>query len=335
MQAGVLPTILPILGIKPFDEKRELFRQFNSAFAGHYRSANEYEGRPLSVVVALDGDGWRRPLAEVLKSIECEVRSPGKASSAQLKPLPFTDFHTTTRRASDRVGTLLTTAPERSFELSLRTPEFGTFRLWCGSIARRATVVTVRLSPDGSLDVTQNLLRIPGWEYTDEIVPHVAYGKLLRQLQIGQKLFQSGGMLRALAGDVPEDETKWLWRDLLYAKWSDPILSCMAYHAWRAASEHGDPNVRAEATWLLPETARNLRRYFGNLADAQVVYATEFTDQRAQIMGLLIKEEAIPVLSVNARRLAEFAEEQGNPLATVARVSRKLLADQVWTGYMS
>jgi hypothetical protein len=35
-------------------------------------------------------------------------------------------------------------------------------------------------------------LTIPGWDYGNEKVPEIPYGRLLRQLQLGEKFFQSG-----------------------------------------------------------------------------------------------------------------------------------------------
>src|SRR2546428_13478882 len=102
----------------------------------------------------------------------------------------------------------------------------------------------MRVHPDGSLDLAQNILPLPGVP-NDMPVPQPTYGRMLRDLQIGQKLFQSG-QLAEYADRGPFDSLG----ELFYAKWTDPILSCMAYFAWQQAIASHQPGAPAGAGLL-------------------------------------------------------------------------------------
>src|SRR5262249_51653507 len=56
IRAAVLPTMLAIIGIKPFDTTGQLVDQFRGLV--QVRDPGEFGWRPLSLVVAIDGDRW-------------------------------------------------------------------------------------------------------------------------------------------------------------------------------------------------------------------------------------------------------------------------------------
>jgi len=129
------------------------------------------------------------------------------------------------------------------------------------------------------------------------------------------------------------DETATL---LLYAKWTDPILGCMAYFTRLRGAETGQDGEQESAEplendWVMHDAARNLNHYFGELADARVIYGLANSDQQEAILTELVMRNRVPVLAEGARRLAAFAEAQGLANSLVAQVARRLPIDQVWT----
>ena len=56
LQANILPTMLAVLGIKPFDEFHDFARQFDAVVEP--RSPAEFGSRVLSLVIAIEGATW-------------------------------------------------------------------------------------------------------------------------------------------------------------------------------------------------------------------------------------------------------------------------------------
>jgi hypothetical protein len=324
MQAGVLNTMLPIIGVKPFDVKNELFHQFSGQIL--MLNPEEFDLRPLSVVVAVDGSQWSAPVEQVLQSLTCCLVPAGEAGSPQpLALIPLRQRGVrgggTTGPGLERVAVAITKAPDAPTWLEFSTPHFGSYRLAVGALDRRATVITLLLRSDGVLDITQNLLRLPGREdlYRQELAPHVPYGRMLRELQLGQQLYKSDEMLELRRSD--------LGMELVYAKWTDPVLGCMAFYAWRGEALRSG---RAEE-YLYRHTAKNLNRFFPGLPDSRVIYGQVFEKKREEVYAQLLKEGALPVLAESTRLLAAWAEEKDDKDAAVVKAARRVKLGQPWT----
>ena len=303
IQAGVLQTMLPILGIKAFDTTGELFHRFDSLVP--YLDPSDYRPRPMSIVVAVDGNRWEVPWTDILASIRCDTEYDGELQEFRLQAIP-----------NGRIGLAVGTAPGTSFLVRIESPHLGSVRASVGSVAERATVVSLAVRPDGSFDFAQNVLRIPGVEY-QEPVPRVQYGRMVRQMQLGQKLYESGELVEQWSNG---DE----FRELFEAKWTDPILSCMAYYAWIDAGRPdgvGDPQ----------QVVDNLVEYFPDLPDTQVVYGLEHEDKREQIFSELLDGHALPVLARTSRQLASYAEARGRTDDPIVSLTRRIAANQPWS----
>jgi hypothetical protein len=329
MQAGILQTMLPILGVKPFDLENKLFRAFDGLVQP--RDPNTMGLRTLSLVLAVDGDQWPVSPRQVLESVHCS--SMQQSLNGDIRTIvPRLDFLSRPSLSGsqatggsfglERVALVVMEAPPNPFSIDFSSPYVGNFRLMSAAIPNRATVVTLTLTPDGDIEITQNLLRFPERDdlYREELRPHVSYGRMLRQLQLGQQLFASGELipsLRHVEGGV----------ELLYAKWTDPVLSCMAYlDLKRDTAERV-----SERAWILQETARNLKRFFGELPDSRVIYAEEFPEQRGEVLAELIADNSVPLLAENARRLARFAEEHGVAALPIVDIARRIPVGQIWS----
>jgi len=149
MQSAAVDTLLPIIGVEPFDETGELFSQFEGLVPSWIRSTSTSppvdRGRHR-------GNRWPTGIDELVASVSGRYRlfSGGELT---LAPLP-----------SDSEGRILVgfeTAPASSFEVEVSSPHFGQIALTAASQAGRVTVVAVTIRTDGRLGISQNLLRIP------------------------------------------------------------------------------------------------------------------------------------------------------------------------------
>jgi hypothetical protein len=319
MQSAVLDTMLPIIGVKPFDSTGDLFSQFSGLVP--VLDPADFADRPLSVVVAVEGVRWPSPVEEVLASTSCECRRHDPAGDAvvnvALDPLPSA--------VGRRVAIGFTTAPAASFTVTVSSPHFGRIELAAASIPGRITVVTITLSPEGTLGLSQNLLRIPGRSYPEPVAA-VPYGRMLRELQLGQKLYESGELV-ATGDTVDAGEL----RELLHAKWTDPVLGCMAYYAWTDAVRLGLPQQQGVALSKTGITAYNLQAFFPALPDTLVIAGLDRPDQADALYRQLLALDQVPILARSARELARFARGVGLPDRRVVRWADRLNPGTAWT----
>jgi hypothetical protein len=319
MQSAVLDTLLPIIGVKPFDLAGEFFSQFTGLVP--VVDPATFGNRPVSVVVAVDGARWPWPVEEVIAATSCEFRRHDPAGDVvvpvALSPLPAA--------VGRRVAIGVDAAPAASFTVSVSAPHFGRIELATASIAGRVTVVTVTLSPDGGLALSQNLLRIPGRAYP-EPVPSMPYGRMLRELQLGQKLYENGELI--VVGDTVDTGEL---RELLHAKWTDPVLGCMAYYAWTDAVRLGLPELQGVALTNTGITAHNLQEFFPELPDTLVIAGLERPAEADALYRRLLALDQAPILARSARELARFARKAGQPDHRVVRWADRLEPRTAWT----
>ncbi len=343
IQAGLLQTMLPLIGVKPFDTRNEILGQFTNLVAP--RDPKLFQMHPLSVVIALDGNKWgETPAADVLQRIRCRTEvhthayepatdagfSFAPIQELQLEPLARATLRDDLAALPEgggfgRIRLAVSSAPAPSFMLVISSPELGNFSLACAAIDGRATVVSVTFRPDGSVDVSQNILRLPNRPdlYTQELVPDLPYGRMVRELQLGQQLYRSGELVeQKFSGSLSKALT-----NLLYAKWTDPILSCMGFLAWQ---RYDQTPSHSEVLPLLRETATNLERYFSGLPDTWIVYGLAFPEERVVVFDSLLRWDRVPVLAESVRILAGYAEEAGRPDAPVVLFARRMSVGQSW-----
>jgi hypothetical protein len=313
LEGAVLPTLLAIVGIAPFDAGREIARRLGRVVP---RSDPGQAGeRPVSVVVALDGDDWPAGVDGVLDGVRCALEpSRGHPHPVELRPLDGPPE----RYGRLRVG--VAPAPGPSFFVRLDSAELGTVRLASAAVERRVTVAGFAFAGDGSLEISHNLLRFPGREYPEAPVPRIDRARLIRELQLAQQLYASGELLLA---------RRRLVDDLLRAKWTDPLLSCMAFFAARDAEAAGEGDRVPDAD--LETAACNLVRYFGAVSDSRVVYALTFPDTAEESLGRILEAGDVPLLRRSALALAEHARARGVVGAGVLETVRRLAPDSIWS----
>lgn len=315
-QAGVVETVLPIIGIKPFDLAGELFGQFDQVVPR--ADPAEYGDRPVSVVVAIDGDDWPVAPAEVASSVSVRVTDHDGTAVVQAAPVAL--GHPTEGFA--RIALALAPSPAGSFAVVIESPFVGALTLAAASHHARATVVTAQFGSDGTNALSQNVLRLPGRHY-DEPRPDVPFGVMLRQLQLGQQLYRSGEFAAAFQYRPGLEGLL----EMLGGKWTDPILGCMAYFAWQDAIERGeDPGI---GTYFGAQVGDNLQHWFGDLPDSAVVHALASAPDTGLALDALLDRDALPVLARAARILAAHATARGRDAAVVDAVRRT--SDVTWT----
>jgi hypothetical protein len=298
MQGAVLPTLLPLLGLKAYDRGNTFLRKYNDVIPSAQGD--------LALVIALDGE-WGKPARDLFSGFRV-IASPGFGAPNVVPALSLVPLR---RPGFERIA--FVTSPPFNRSYILRIDGVGmSIQLAVGHLPKRATVIGVVLRPDGSFDVSNNILRIPGNKY-DEPVPvrPDEEAKLVRALQIGQKLY-SADELAAFRED-PRLGKNYVIRDGLLAKWLDPILGCMTYYAGR-----GDKRV----TWMLDEAAPNLRKYFGELADARLIAQLHGIEAKTGLGG------AIPVLAESVRLAAKLGIRDSDVMADLAR---RITPGQPWT----
>jgi Caspase domain len=317
MQAGVLLTTLAVVGIKPFAVTGGLFSRF-SHFVQPLHAAM-FRDRPLRVVIAVEGDDWPAPVTAVRDSLRCEaVTGEGARQTIELQPLQPGEG------GWARIVQGTAPAPDASFRVVLSSPFTGSIELAAAALPQRVTVIGLVLYPDGDLSVVQHLLRIPGRGYP-EPVPDVPYGRMLRELVLGQRLFESGELIERGAA-LPDTAAL---RDLLQAKWTDPIVGCMAYYAWNDADRRGLPAAQGVAPSNTAITAGNLLMYFPELPDAQLIGALRSPPMVP--LEPLLEGNALPVLARSCRELALAAEARGVRGIDAARWASRVSPGSPWT----
>jgi len=348
MQAAILDTTLAIVGVKPFDTRRELFGRFHGLV--ELRDPTELGGRPLSLVVAVDGDGWVEPPPQILEAMECRVAArPGDLSDAApraVAPLPGTRLGGATEDGPgaygfERVGVVLAAPPAPNYAVRLESPVVGTIDLVAAALDDRATVLVLLLRPDGSTRVAQYLFRLPALrDAADFPFRGVSYGTYVRQLVLGQRLYEGGELLaRGLeeievgqdGGDNERLRQLRILRDMLYGGWTDPLLSAMAFYAWERGRVDGLEEGADPGDEPMRRIAEKLWEHFGGVPDSRIVHAAAHPDRRDDLFAELLERDEVPLLAESARRLGRFAEGVGRGDAAVADVARRISGGGVWS----
>lgn len=328
LQGGLRDIMLPMIGVKPFDEHDHFF--------GHFRDLVEKAppnptGNPwLSVVVAVDGDGWSVDPLQVLESVHLEVHNTFEESKAQSMPLhrlrrsTLRDYPSS-GPALQRIRLGLLPARLNSGRLVIRSELFGDFELAIAAGAQRVTVITLTLQPDGRLAISQSLMPFPGKAqlYIDRGEPHTdpSVSRLVKNVRITQDLYRSSDLATASWGLLDE---------IAYTKWLELSASCLAFYAWQERlQQEGQDNSDAREKWLL--IADNLHHYFSDLPDPEVIFGQAYPDQSEAVYTRLLEADQVPILAESARRLALYAEQRDFNQAAVVRWARRIPAGQMWS----
>ncbi|WP_147451034.1 caspase family protein [Corallococcus llansteffanensis] len=321
MQAAVLPTLLPLIALKSFDRNNTFLRRkpelINSWALAHRGQS------PFAVMVALDGD-WKRDPSMLLRRIRVlpcdgfEGHANGSGLKLKLLPGPNTLMGSPGAPGTgfDRIGMLLARGTS-SFSIQIHAGALGTLQVACAGQPQRLTVISLTLRPDGTFDLSQNLLRIPDVTYQEPVLD-LPYPRLVRALQLGQQLYASGELLDT--GRCNDH-----LRELLDAKWVDPLLGCMAYLAEHRRASN-DPAWQDQQH----AAARNLQTYFGDLPDVRLIQSLDSGHfDGASWEGS--HSPAIPVLADSLRELVRLGSDTWPLVGKYEHLLRRIQPHQPWT----
>jgi hypothetical protein len=323
MQGALLATILPLVAIKPFDFGNQVFHRFDNLVP--QRNPGEFAFRPLSIVLAVDGDGWNAPVSEILAGVRCAMITA--AGVRELAPDPPLPSGSAAGPGFERLFRAIAPAPLGPFQITVSGERLGAYTLASVGLPFRASVVTASFRPEGAVEFSQNLLQIPGLEYGYETRPSASYGRILRALQIGQALYRSGELFGTTTDPAADDVTS-LLREALYAKWVDPVLGSMAYYAAAKAVARGGAELAGFSPYLLKTAAENLLRHFPDLPDSRVIHAREFPE--ADVGFEILSGKALPLLAESVWEAARRARQGGWKDAPIVEIARSIAPGQPW-----
>jgi hypothetical protein len=129
------------------------------------------------------------------------------------------------------------------------------------------------------------------------------------------------------AGDPFEETNENTLTEMAYAKWIDPVLGVLAFHAHdHVLSTHSRP-FNEDNRWMLRNMIRsNLSKFFAEVPDSRIVAALDrdLVVRRGMFLDLL-KDDGLgqPVLTASLARLAAAAvAERWNDHWSVERFDR-------------
>lgn len=285
MQGAILPTLLPLLALKPYDRDNLLVHQLwhlQIPLIADDIGAS-MPGLQRMVAIAREGDAGAHEQAWVAGARALWTSADGKVSLHRADP-------------DDRSASLRVHLAGRWIDIA------------APSLLGGVTAVTLIAWPDGRLQSSVGLFRLPlglAWPQPwgeDHFPP----GRLARALALAAPLFRAGADLRAYpVASIDEFAT---------AKWIDPVLGALAFHSCRSLlaglPRDADPAAVAPLRALRDTIQANMARFFGALADSRIItaLADDPARQRTQ-MQMLLDDAALgqPVLTASLAELAAAA----------------------------
>jgi hypothetical protein len=281
MQGTILPTLLPLLALKLFDTQQTILHQFRHLDIP-LLGTPKVDDSPLAVAIALDG--FREPkVPPILRG----------SAPTWIERNSRVTLSVAWKREDGDTATI---------EVSGHRTNIAAPRLPGG-----VTVIGAISWPDGRLELSVGIFRLPVGTSWDPNASHVPAGRIARALALAVPLFRTG----ANFADVSEP----VLNEIAYAKWIDPTLGALAFHAYDygLAASHSSPDLAAH--WDDRETIRrNLQLRFGNLPDSRIIAALHpDAPSRRDALVALLKDAELgqPVLTASLAHLARAARESG------------------------
>jgi hypothetical protein len=179
------------------------------------------------------------------------------------------------------------------------------------ALAEGITSLAITAWTDGRLDGSISIFRRPlGASWDPEEVYPPRPGAVARAIALASRAYQAGANLE----ETPHD----IVTRVAYAKWLDPVLGALAFHAREA-------RLVAEAATLHPDFAahlremretirRNMTTHFGALPDARIIAAMQPEPAARQAaLAALLDDPALgqPALTASLAALAQAAARAG------------------------
>jgi hypothetical protein len=234
-----------------------------------------------------------------------------------------------------------------SLQAELHLPGFAPTCYSVTALPDRLTLLIAVVETDGSVEVQQYLIPAPG---RPRFVPEYVDGvDDLRRLELAQSFYATGERDVAL-GAVGEGNLS----ELLYGKWLDPLLGCLAGYIlvrrgqledFAGSVWAGEPDVledpegpvaaAAREREPIPSALRNLVAFFPDLPDVHVLAGlSDPVEERRSGHFERALRRGLPVFAEGARALAAWARRQGAVLPPpLAEPLARLLPGSTWTAW--
>jgi hypothetical protein len=165
------------------------------------------------------------------------------------------------------------------------------------------TSIALTVWPGGRLDASVSLFRLPIGSPWNPSRTDLPLGRISRALALADRLFRAGAKL-----DEAYDQ---VLTEVAYAKWLDPVLGAIAFHAHdtRIATAVDRDEVERLRQWR-EEIRGNMSKYFGMLPDSRIIAALdEDSHARRAALFRLLDDESLgqPVLTASLAHLARAA----------------------------
>jgi hypothetical protein len=176
----------------------------------------------------------------------------------------------------------------------------------------RITVFIVVVNDDGSIDTQQYI--IPAADAPPGPYPWLTELKLenLRRIEIAQRSYSR-------TAGVPSKATEML----LWGKWLDPLMACVAGYALLRRGEHNE----------FETAARNILAHYPELPDAHVLAAMQWQEEKDARFAEAARL-GTPVFAEGFRALQQWREGKNDVQPEALEIARGLLPTSPWTAWV-
>ena len=215
-----------------------------------------------------------------------------------------------------------TRIPVGPLDLELHLPELAPTHYALVGLPDRVTTLVLVANDNGGFDVQQYLipLREPDFAPQGSMGDNPAN---IRRIELAQRYYSS-------ARDIPLDETV----DLLYGKWFDPVLGCLAGYALirrgRAGEYIGYSDPHRGPDQLQPSAMHNMLNFFPHLPDSHILAGLAEPGHRAEHFANALGR-GLPLFSDGFRALFDWY--QGNLPPIFVAAGDGLLPASTWTAW--
>jgi hypothetical protein len=219
-----------------------------------------------------------------------------------------------------------TPIPVGPLEVELRLPRLAPTHYALVGLPDRVTVLVLVAEDGVGFEVQQYLIPLPRPVRPAEEVLLTDPANI-RRLELAQRYYATGL-------EIPVDDNL---DGLLYGKWLDPLLGCVAGYSLirqgMAARYVGQPNPGTGATTLEASAMRNMLKFFGDLPDSHVLAGLAEPKNRAEHYANALRH-GLPLFADGFRALYTWYQTEAGELPDIlATVGSGLLPASVWTAW--
>jgi hypothetical protein len=219
-----------------------------------------------------------------------------------------------------------TRIPVGPLEVELRLPRLAPTHYALVGLPDRVTVLVLVAEDGGGFEVQQYLIPLPRPVLPAEEALLTDPANI-RRLEVAQRYYATGL-------EIPVEDNL---DGLLYGKWLDPLLGCVAGYSLirqgMAARYVGQPNPGAGATTLEASAMRNMLKFFGDLPDSHVLAGLVEPQNRVEHYTNALRH-GLPLFADGFRALYTWYQTEVGELPDIlATVGSGLLPASVWTAW--